>query len=98
MDAPIQTKDTPYPDPKGVVQVAGMMIGLAEIPTPRAPPVPGSQVTYLCSHNNKLFAVTNNGEIWMFSWGGPGQTVNWVEMWNPANPGAIPIAAGVTGF
>jgi hypothetical protein len=55
-------------------------------------------VTYLCSHNNKLFAVTNNGEIWVFSWGGPGQIVNWVEMWNPANPGAIPIAASVTGF
>jgi len=52
----------------------------------------------LTSHNNKLFAWTNNGEIWLFSWGGPGQQVNWVEMFNPANPGAIPIAAGVTGF
>jgi hypothetical protein len=55
-------------------------------------------VTGLCSHNNKLFAWTNNGEIWVFSWGGPGQTVAWVEMWNPANPGAIPISQDATGF
>jgi len=95
MDALIQTKDKEWPDPKGVVQVAGTM---AREAAPRAPPVPTSMVTYLCSHNNKLFAVTNNGEIWMFSWGGPGQTVNWVEMWNPANPTAIPISQDATSF
>ena len=56
------------------------------------PRAPTATITGLCSHNNKLFAVTNNGQIWMFSWGGPGQVVNWVEMWDPANPNAIPIA------
>ena len=95
MDAPIQTKDVSWPDPKGTVQVPGT---LAQDQAPRAPPVPTSMVTGLCSHNNKLFAWTNNGEIWVFSWGGPGQTVAWVEMWNPANPGAIPISQDATGF
>jgi hypothetical protein len=42
--------------------------------------------------------VTNNGEIWLFSWGGPGQQVTWVEMWDPSNPGAIPISQTATGF
>ena len=98
MDALIQTKDKEWPDPKGQVQVAPMMLGLRDEVQPRPQPPPTSMIVGLTSHNNKLFAWTNNGEIWLFSWGGPGQQVAWVEMFNPANPGAIPIAAGVTGF
>jgi hypothetical protein len=85
-----QTKDMLWPDPKGTVQITGLTADEQEaILTPTAPT---TTVIQLCSHNNKLLALTNNGQIWWFNYPGAGSNapVQWVEMWDPANPGMIP--------
>lgn len=53
---------------------------------------PSTQIIQLCSHVNKLLALTDNSEIWWGSDDNAGN-VTWLRIWPP--PGASTLGASV---
>ena len=72
------------------------MLAAGERDAIAVPMTPTTTIIQLTSHNNRLLALTNNGQIWWYSWPGEGNPVMWELMFDPSNPGYIPVPSGVS--
>jgi len=83
-----QTKDVLWPDPKGTVQMSGLLEMEQKDPSQveQAPPIAATQpgagvvVKQLLSHGNRLLALMDDGSIWWIVDDRAG-AVQWVRLW-----------------